>query len=394
MLTRHLSLSANITAFCRFIRTRGFQVSATEEADALAALAIVPFDSSWEMHNVLRAILVKNVQQYKAFTENYNYYWSQLAKATDSKITESLEKKQKSQKSREKTPLQAVEALQNWLNNRHNESEEVGEVAAYDAVQVLSHKDFSALVPDEFDETAAIIRLIARTLANQVSRRNHPSNQHGRLDLRRIIRKNMQFGGELLYRTYQKPLISRVQLVLICDVSKSMELYSRFFVQFMYAFQNIYKSIETFVFSTSLYRITAVLKERDFDKALEEAAAAAPGWSSGTQIGASLQQFWETFGERKIKPNDIVLIISDGWDTGDGEKIGTYLENIQQKSGKVIWLNPLAGNPTYKPETAGMAAAMPYIDVFLPAHNAESLKNILPHLRKKKRRNHGAIPSL
>jgi uncharacterized protein with von Willebrand factor type A (vWA) domain len=194
----------------------------------------------------------------------------------------------------------------------------------------------------------------------------------------------MQFGGELLHRTYQKPKKDRVRLILICDVSKSMELYSRFFIQFMYAFQNIYKSIETFVFSMSLYRITDVLKERDFAKALEEAAMSVPAWSSGTQIGVSLQQFWQSYGERKIKPNDIVLIISDGWDTGDVEIIGESLENIHRKAGKVIWLNPLAGNPAYTPTTAGMAAALPYIDVFLPAHNAESLRNILPHLQKKK----------
>lgn len=383
-MLRLTSLSANITAFCRFIRSRGFQVSAAEEADALAALAIVPFDSSNAMHDTLRAILAKNVQQYKVFTDVYNYYWAQIARATDSKIAQSaLEKQQKARKSREKTPLDAIKNLQNWLHNRE-ESNETSEVAAYDTAQVLSLKDFSTLVPDEMDETAAIIKTIARTLANQVSRRNRPSSQQGRIDLRRIIRKNMQFGGELLHRTYQKPKKDRVRLILICDVSKSMELYSRFFIQFMYAFQNIYKSIETFVFSMSLYRITDVLKERDFAKALEEAAMSVPAWSSGTQIGVSLQQFWQMYGERKIKPNDIVLIISDGWDTGDVEIIGESLENIHRKAGKVIWLNPLAGNPAYTPTTAGMAAALPYIDVFLPAHNAESLRNILPHLQKKK----------
>lgn len=383
-MLRLTSLSANITAFCRFIRSRGFQVSAAEEADALAALAIVPFDSSNAMHDTLRAILAKNVQQYKVFTDVYNYYWAQIARATDSKIAQSaLEKQQKARKSREKTPLDAIKNLQNWLHNQE-ESNETSEVAAYDTAQVLSLKDFSTLVPDEMDETAAIIKTIARTLANQVSRRNRPSSQQGRIDLRRIIRKNMQFGGELLHRTYQKPKKDRVRLILICDVSKSMELYSRFFIQFMYAFQNIYKSIETFVFSMSLYRITDVLKERDFAKALEEAAMSVPAWSSGTQIGVSLQQFWQMYGERKIKPNDIVLIISDGWDTGDVEIIGESLENIHRKAGKVIWLNPLAGNPAYTPTTAGMAAALPYIDVFLPAHNAESLRNILPHLQKKK----------
>ncbi len=383
-MLRLTSLSANITAFCRFIRSRGFQVSAAEEADALAALAIVPFDSSNAMHDTLRAILAKNVQQYKVFTDVYDYYWAQIARATDSKIVQSaLEKQQKARKSREKTPLDAIKNLQNWLHNRE-ESKETSEVAAYDTAQVLSLKDFSTLVPDEMDETAAIIKTIARTLANQVSRRNRPSSQQGRIDLRRIIRKNMQFGGELLHRTYQKPKKDRVRLILICDVSKSMELYSRFFIQFMYAFQNIYKSIETFVFSMSLYRITDVLKERDFAKALEEAAMSVPAWSSGTQIGVSLQQFWQMYGERKIKPNDIVLIISDGWDTGDVEINGESLENIHRKAGKVIWLNPLAGNPAYTPTTAGMAAALPYIDVFLPAHNAESLRNILPHLQKKK----------
>jgi uncharacterized protein len=383
-MLRLTSLSANITAFCRFIRSRGFQVSAAEEADALAALAVVPFDSSNAMHDTLRAILAKNVQQYKVFTDVYDYYWAQIARATDSKIAQSaLEKQQKARKSREKTPLDAIKNLQNWLHNRE-ESNETSEVAAYDTAQVLSLKDFSTLVPDEMDETAAIIKTIARTLANQVSRRNRPSSQQGRIDLRRIIRKNMQFGGELLHRTYQKPRKDRVRLILICDVSKSMELYSRFFIQFMYAFQNIYKSIETFVFSMSLYRITDVLKERDFAKALEEAAMSVPAWSSGTQIGVSLQQFWQSYGERKIKTNDIVLIISDGWDTGDVEIIGESLENIHRKAGKVIWLNPLAGNPAYTPTTAGMAAALPYIDVFLPAHNAESLRNILPHLQKKK----------
>ena len=195
-------------------------------------------------------------------------------------------------------------------------------------------------------------------------------------DLRQTLRKNLRCGGELLDIVHRKPKRNRVKLVLLCDVSRSMELYSVFLIQFMYAFQQVYRRMETFVFSTSLKRITPVLKQKNFREALHLLGSEKSGWAGGTRIGESLDAFVKDYAKKLVDSKTIVIILSDGWDTGNIDALKKNMEYIHNKSKKLIWLNPLAGYSAYRPDVAGMKAAMPYIDAFAPVHNAESLRRL------------------
>jgi hypothetical protein len=153
-----------------------------------------------------------------------------------------------------------------------------------------------------------------------------------------------------------------------------MDLYSGFFIQFMYAIQNTFKKMETFVFSTQLNRITALLKQNSFTEVMT-LLSNETGWGGGTKIGASLQTFVNDYA-KMLNKQTTIIILSDGWDTGASESIERAMQKIHSMGNKVIWLNPLAGYKEYKPEASGMRAALPFIDVFASVHNVESLRNL------------------
>jgi uncharacterized protein with von Willebrand factor type A (vWA) domain len=175
---------------------------------------------------------------------------------------------------------------------------------------------------------------------------------------------------------HRRPKRNRVKLLMLCDVSKSMELYAAFLLQFMYAFQQVYQRMETFIFSTSLQRITPMLKQKHFGEALKLLSTENEGWHSGTRIGESLNTFVNEYSNKLIDSKTIVIILSDGWDTGNIDMLKKSMHLIHNRAKKLIWLNPQAGYAAYRPEVAGMKAAMPYIDVFAPVYNIETLRRL------------------
>ena len=378
LIHRHTELSANLVAFCRFLRRKGFTLGPAEEADALRALEILaPFEDPNAFRLTLRAVLSRSLSQRLAFDELYAEYWKELEKAVDSKIKEGAPEKKRGSGKEQQPSLQI---LKTWLHGNQKQ-EETAELAQYSAGEVLTRKDFSAFGEDELWEVARIIHRIARSLALRFNRRRKRSRTPAALDLRRTLRLNLRRGGEILDLAFRKPQRHRQRIVLLCDVSKSMDLYSRFLVQFIYAFQNAYRRIETFVFSTSLHRVTSQLKQQDYRTALDKLTEEVDDWSGGTRIGECLNTFVENYGRKLLNRQTIVLIMSDGWDTSDVELLAEAMRRIQSKSAKVIWLNPLAGNPQYRPEVKGMQAAMPYIDIFASAHNVESLRKVAGYLK-------------
>ncbi len=370
MIQRKTSLSENVIAFCRFLRGHAFTVGVQEEALALEALGVISFEEKDNFKDALRTVLVKNVQNLQKFDRLFDDYWKELEKAIDSKIKDSEEAKLRKQTQQEAT----FNNLKSWINGKKSEEEQ--EIASYSVGESLTEKDFSTIPDDELEEVMQIIKEISKSLAISTNRRHLKTNKHKLFDLRNTIRKNLKTGGELIHILHKKPKKNRLKLVMLCDVSKSMDLYSAFLIQFIFAFQSVYRQIETFVFSNSLQRITHDLKNKTFQESMRELSHHVVGWSGGTQIGLSLQQFTDDFSMQLLDKQTIVLILSDGWDVGNVEILKESMQTIQQKSRKVIWLNPLAGNPKFSPNVQGMAAAMPFIDVFASAHNVQSLRQI------------------
>ena len=203
-------------------------------------------------------------------------------------------------------------------------------------------------------------------------RRRGRGGRRGRLDLRRTIRANLARGEIIDLRRRQRrrrPL----RLIVLCDVSGSMNVYSRVLLLFLFALQQSFTRIETFAFSTRLTRITAHLKGRSYRQALDRLIAVSD-WSGGTRIGESLAAFNRQHG-RLLDRQTLVVVLSDGWDTGDPNVLARELMTIRRRARRVIWLNPLLGRPGYEPLTRGMAAALPHLDGFAPAHNLQSLQD-------------------
>jgi uncharacterized protein with von Willebrand factor type A (vWA) domain len=219
---------------------------------------------------------------------------------------------------------------------------------------------------------------IARRLATRRSRRLKPSRRRGRVDLRRTVRLSLT-RGELIDLARRERKIQKTKLVIFCDVSGSMDLYSRLLLQFLYAMQNNLGRMETFVFSTRLHRITDDLRHASYRGALARLGDVRD-WSGGTKIGESLRAFNQ--GWPKLLDRDtVVIVLSDGWDTGEPVILAEALRTMRRRAGKLIWLNPLLGSPDYQPLTQGMQAALPEVDAFLPAHSLESFRALARHLK-------------
>jgi uncharacterized protein len=368
MISRKTSLSENVVQFCRFLRQKGFAVGTEDEASVLQALQFIDYTSPAIFQLTLKATLCRSKTQVEEFDGLFAEYWKQLNKAIDSKT------KADSKKVSVPKPQASLKSLKTWLHG--NRSDETEETATYSIQKALSQKDFSSIPEEDIDELMQTIRALARRLAAKTSRRYKFSHQQEIPDLRQTLRKNLRRGGELLELAYRKPKQNRTNILLLCDVSKSMELYTAFLLQFMYAFQQVYCRMETFVFGTSLKRITPVLKEQNFRSTLHLLEAENNDWSGGTRIGECLHEFVTQHSKKILDSKTIVIIVSDGWDKGNMDILHQSMEYIHQKARKVIWLNPLAGYAAYRPDVAGMQTAMPFIDVFAPVHNAESLREL------------------
>jgi uncharacterized protein with von Willebrand factor type A (vWA) domain len=206
--------------------------------------------------------------------------------------------------------------------------------------------------------------------------------QRGQVDLRRTIRRNITRGGELIDLRYKARKTEQDRLVVLLDISGSMNPYSLFFLRFAYALQRHFKRVDTFLFSTQVTDITPALRGRSLQQSLQSLSEQATGWSGGTKIGDSLGEFARHYGARALSRDTVFIVLSDGWETGRPQVLAERLRLIKRRVRTVIWLNPLLGLREYQPVTQGMSAALPYIDVFAPAHNLESLLALEKHLAR------------
>jgi uncharacterized protein with von Willebrand factor type A (vWA) domain len=201
-------------------------------------------------------------------------------------------------------------------------------------------------------------------------------------DLRRALRHNLKFGGELLTIPTVRRNVKPRPLVLLCDVSGSMERYARMFLHFIHSLIRGMNRVEAFLFATRLTRITREMAGRGVDEALPKIPRRVPDWASGTRIGETLRAFNVRWARRVLGHGAVVLLISDGWDRGDPDQLRREMARLQRSCHRLIWLNPLLGSPEYQPLTRGMQAALPFVDDFLPVHNLASLEALAAHLNR------------
>ena len=370
------NLAANVVTFTRLLRHRGLPAGPREASDALRALSAVDLLDRREVYVALRTVLVDSRQHFDRFDEAFHEFWGMAEEETrlDSPPLDGM------------TPegnAEAERVLHEWReaeSQKNPEGDETQETPGYSPVEVLTRKDFAALSGEELHAITTLVTQIARRVATRMSRRMRAVRRAHLLDMRRTVRHSLRRGGEIMELLRRRRRIQKTQVVLLCDVSGSMDLYSRFLVQFVFALQHAVARVETFVFSTSLTRVTVALSDTELRRALDRVARTVPNWSGGTKIGHSLRQFLEQYGRQLLGDRTVVIVISDGWDTGEVEALEAAMRELNRRSARVIWLNPLLGGTGYEPLCQGMRAALPHVDVFAPAHNLDSLRRLERHL--------------
>ena len=368
----------NLVLFGRALRSHGVSVTPAEVVVAATTYTLIDTSDRTEVFLSLRTVLTTRAEDFPIFEELFEEFWNQTPKKLVERETTSDARLRRRTISQESTIKGLAYFLENWATSPSADPEPIKLQGASD-IESRAGKDFKAFGNDELDEIARVARRIVKRLANNPSRRWKPVRKGPRVNLRRSFRQSLKTGGELIELSYKQRKPRRTKLVVICDVSGSMDVYSRLLLQFVYGLQNSFAKVETFVFSTSLSRITGYLKNKTYQRALERLSSKVHGWSGGTRIGASLATFNAEW-LRRIDRRTIVIILSDGWDTGEPEQLTEALFQLKQRAGRLIWLNPLLGSSTYQPITRGMQAALPFLNVFAPAHDLASLRALEPHL--------------
>jgi uncharacterized protein with von Willebrand factor type A (vWA) domain len=377
------NLLTETVLFGRALREQGLAVTPAVAVDAVRTLGLIDLDDRRETYLSLRSVLTSRVEEFPVFEEIFDRFWMRLGrnsqpdKVVDGETRSSV-KKQVRPSSLGPVPKGLAFFLENWAGAPSSEAEPVG-VPAASSTESFAEKDFSLLGADDCEEITRLARRIVKRLASKSSRRWKPVRRGSRVNLRRSLRESLRTGGELVELSFKQRKQQKTKLVVICDVSASMDLYSRLLLQFVHGLQNCYARVETFAFSTSLERVTGHLKDRAYKQALESLSANVRGWSGGTLIGPSITAFNSRW-PKLVDKRTIVVILSDGWDTGEPEVLAESLASLRRRSGRLIWLNPLLGSPSYQPLTRGMQAALPHIDVFAPLHNLASLRALEQHL--------------
>lgn len=376
------ALVDRVLQFAQLVRSHGIPVTSGRVIDAQRSLGYIDLGRRDDFYHALRANLIASPDDIEPFDALFDRFWRTGADAVpeaEDRVPPQVERPSDAPSAADSLgPPRTGEGLKQSAED--DEADPDGMTSS--AIEVLIRKDFGTMDAGDLQQIQKVMAHMAPKLLTVRSRRFRAGMTGSRLDFPRTLRQSLHTGGDMIDLSWRKRRVDTARLVLLCDVSHSMEQYSRFLIQFMYAFQNELPSTETFAFSTRLTRLTAALRGRHLDDALDEAASASAGWSSGTKIGACLEQFNTREGLALLDRRTVVVILSDGWDQGDPQLLGQQMVTIKRRSRIAVWLNPLLGDPRYRPLVSGMRAALPHIDLFLPCHNLASLQEFALQLSR------------
>jgi len=384
-----------LTEFGRILWEVGIGVGPRQMLDLVDTLTYIDLTNKEDFYNALKCSLVTKHEQEAVFNQMFGYYWflrDKQGKKSDPNGNVRREERQMrlppSERKRLAEHMNALDQrkelrqeMRQTERKRGREPEkdeyddDQGEPqgTAFSAVEQLRKKDFEDFTWDEVQEAKRLMADMRWQLGMRPTRRKTPSHAGSYPDMRRIIRRNLKYGAEFVELTWRKIKRKPRPLVIICDISGSMSLYSRLLLHFIHTISNGLMNVEAFVFGTRLTRITRQLKKRDVDDAVRDVSKSVQDWSGGTRIGDALHFFNHNWAKRVLGRGAVVLVISDGWDRGDAGTLSIEMDRLQHSCHRLIWLNPLLGSPDYRPLTVGMKTALPFIDNFLPAHNLDSL---------------------
>jgi hypothetical protein len=372
-------LFENLLVFGRVLRRAGIDVHRGRLVDLIEALGHVNLGARDEVYHTCRALLVHRQEQIAIFDRAFAAFWR-----------EHHEREARSDPRRDESSAPAIEikdviapddftAPEGADESEGQASMTQGGLKTWSDLGGLADKDFAAFTTDEIVEAGAAL---SRLVWNPGERRTRRwvRGRGSRIDLRRAIAESLRTGGDVVKLGRRARRARPRALVLLCDVSGSMERYSRMLLHFAHAVTRRHHRVEAFLFSTQLTRITRQLRVPRPDDALAAVARSVPDWSGGTRIGGAVKEFHQRWSRRALHGGPVVLLVSDGWDRGDPGELADQIARLQRSCHRLVWLNPLIGTAGYAPLTRGLQAALPFVDDFLPARTLTNLADLAVHL--------------
>jgi uncharacterized protein len=378
-----------LAGFVRTLRDNGFAVGLAETRDALAILASPAAERPSLLMPALRTLFCATLSDWERFEMIFAGYWHgrgvrrvQQAATTPSQRRSSL------QRLIESATAAGPPAPQDELRSTDgrvgdgiaDRREHATEASTAERLAVADMRHVAD--PQEIAQTHALAARLAYRMRARLVRREQARRRGRRLDLRRTIHRSVSHGGTPIDLAWRRRKVKPLRLVVLLDGSGSMEPYTAFFVRFLHGVVDAFRESEAFVFHTRLAHVSASLRDRDVARAVDRLSLMAQGIGGGTRIGECLAAFNRWHAKRVITTRTAVMIVSDGYDTGAPERLADEMRRLRRRCRRIIWLNPLIGWPDYAPEARGMQAALPYVDLFAPAHNLESLAALEPYLAR------------
>jgi len=376
-------LAENILHFVRVLRAAGLPVGPAKVIDAIAAVEAVGVANRVDFREALAAVLVSRREHLILFEQAFDLFWKN-PKLLEKMVAALLPKVYGRTPEDEEPPPEMPARLAQALTPpkppppKDDDDEEVDVDAAlsFSAREVLQKKDFATMTAAELREVKAMLARMTLPLPERPQRRTRAARRGTHVDLRATMRKMTGAAGAVAPLAFRARVRRPPPLVVLCDISGSMDRYSRMLLHFLHAITNDRHRVHTLVFGTRLTNITRHLKHRDVDVALARVAASVDDWAGGTRIGACMADFNRRWSRRLLGQNAVVLLISDGLDAEAGEGLAFEIERLAKSASRLVWLNPLLRYPGFEARPAGIRAMLPYVDDFLPVHNVASLRDL------------------
>lgn len=366
-------LPQNLVGFCRTLRSAGVPIGPGEIADALLALGATGLARRDDVYRALRAVLVKDPAHFRVFRQAFHVYFRSprllgrlpaLAKPDDA---------EQGAAGAELPLRRLLEALAPRVNEPADDTPDIDRSLTWSPREVLAQKDFEQMTAAELGAAKELLRRRIPPLADVPTRRFRPAAAGRRYDLRRSMQRMLRNDGQLVQLVRKARVRRPPSLVLICDISGSMSRYSRMFLHFAHAIGTKHRHVASFVFATRLTNVTRRLAEKDVDRALAGVAAEVADWDGGTRIAECLERFNVDWGRRVLAQNATVVLLSDGLERDSAASLEFQMQRLHLSCRRLVWLNPVLRYRAFEPKASGIRKMLPHVDLFLPAHNVNSL---------------------
>jgi uncharacterized protein with von Willebrand factor type A (vWA) domain len=383
-------LVANVMHFARVLRAAGLPVGPGKVLDAVRALDVIDLGRRHDFYWTLHAVFVNRRDQRELFDQAFHIFWRKpdlLEKAMQLllpqvEVGEPTAPQELARRLAEALGPEKLPGQGEAPEDAEEPTVELDATLTFSAREILQHKDFEDMSADEIAKAKALIRAMQLPIRSVPTRRFHPDPSGWRVDLRRTLRRSLHGGGAMIDLAKKRRIRRHPPLVILCDVSGSMERYSRMLLHFMHAVTNDRDRVHCFVFGTRITNITRQLRQRDVDLALGKVGDVVEDWSGGTRIGHCLHEFNRVWSRRVLAQGAVVLLITDGLDRDAGDGLAREMERLHKSCRRLIWLNPLLRWDGYAPLAAGSRAIIKHVDDFRAVHNLESLAQLTAALSR------------